>query len=57
MLSIMILNEGTFNDENNQTINKVKVIPKRDNEPYLRIHLHCRRFFHYAIDLDIKAIE
>jgi hypothetical protein len=49
--------EGTFNDENNQTINKVKVIPKRDNEPVFEGYIYIVEdsWAIYAIDLDIKG--
>nr|WP_314897249.1 DUF5686 and carboxypeptidase regulatory-like domain-containing protein [uncultured Flavobacterium sp.] len=49
--------EGTFFDENNQQINKIKVIPKRDKEPVFEgsIYIVDDSFAIYAIDLDIKG--
>lgn len=49
--------EGTFVDENNQMINKIKVSPKRDNEPVFEgyIYIIDDSFAIYAIDLDIKG--
>ncbi|MFE3868982.1 DUF5686 and carboxypeptidase regulatory-like domain-containing protein [Flavobacterium sp. LS2P90] len=48
--------EGTF-FENNQQINKIKVIPKRDIEPVFEgyIYIVDDSFAIYAIDLDIKG--
>lgn len=48
--------EGTF-FENNQQINKIKVIPKRDKEPVFEgyIYIVDDSFAIYAIDLDIKG--
>ena len=49
--------EGTFVDENNQMINKIKVSPKRDKEPVFEGYLYILddSFAIYAIDLDIKG--
>jgi hypothetical protein len=49
--------ESTFTDENNQTINKVKVIAKRDKEPVFEgyIYILDNSWAIYAIDLDIKG--
>ncbi|MBF4506981.1 carboxypeptidase-like regulatory domain-containing protein [Flavobacterium sp. JLP] len=49
--------EGTFFDDNNQQINKIKVIPKRDKEPVFEgyIYIIDDSFAIYAIDLDIKG--
>ena len=49
--------EGTFFDENNKEINKIKVIPKRDKEPVFEgyIYIIDDSFAIYAIDLDIKG--
>jgi len=49
--------EGTFFDANNQEINKIKVIPKRDKEPVFEgyIYIVDDSFAIYAIDLDIKG--
>ena len=49
--------ESTFFDENNQQINKIKVIPKRDKEPVFEgyIYIVDDSFAIYAVDLDIKG--
>lgn len=49
--------EGTFFDENNQQINKIKVIPKRDKEPVYEGYLYIvdDSWAIYAVDLDIKG--
>ena len=49
--------EGTFFDANNQQINKIKVIPKRDKEPVFEgyIYIVDDSFAIYAVDLDIKG--
>src|SRR5688572_26727580 len=49
--------EGTFFDDNNQQINKIKVTPKRDKEPVFEgyIYIVDDSFAIYAIDLDIKG--
>ena len=49
--------EGTFFDENNQQICKIKVIPKRDKEPVFEgyIYIVDDSWAIYAVDLDIKG--
>ncbi len=49
--------EGTFQDENNLMINKIKVIAKRDAEPVFEgfIYIVEDSWAIYAIDLDIKG--
>jgi len=49
--------ESTFVDENNHTINKIKVIAKRDKEPVFEgyIYIVDDSWAIYAIDLDIKG--
>ena len=49
--------EGTFVDENNQIINKIKVSPKRDNEPVFEgyIYIVDDSWAIYAVDFDIKG--
>ncbi|PBI89636.1 hypothetical protein BSF41_21730 [Flavobacterium sp. ACN2] len=49
--------ESTFYDDNNQQINKIKVIPKRDKEPVFEgyIYIVDDSFAIYAIDLEIKG--
>jgi hypothetical protein len=49
--------EGTFFNENNLQINKIKVSPKRDNEPVFEgyIYIVDDSFAIYAVDLDIKG--
>lgn len=49
--------ESTFQDENNQTINKIKVIPRRDSEPVFEGYIYIVEdsWAIYAIDLDIKG--
>lgn len=49
--------EGTFYDDNNQQIYKIKVIPKRDKEPVFEgyIYIVDDSFAIYAVDLDIKG--
>ena len=49
--------EGTFQDENNQMINKIKVIAKRDSEPVFEgfIYIVEDTWEIYAVDLDIKG--
>jgi hypothetical protein len=49
--------ESTFNDENNQIINKIKVIAKRDNEPVFEGYIYIVEdsWAIYAVDLDIKG--
>jgi len=49
--------ESTFYDDNNNQINKIKIIPKRDKEPVFEgyIYIVDDSFAIYAIDLDIKG--
>ncbi|REG94064.1 DUF5686 and carboxypeptidase regulatory-like domain-containing protein [Flavobacterium aquicola] len=49
--------ESTFVDENNQTINKIKVIAKRDKEPVFEGYIYIveNSWAIYGIDLDIKG--
>ena len=49
--------EGTFFDENNHQINKIKVIPKRDKEPVFEgyIYIVDDSWAIYAIDLEVKG--
>ncbi len=49
--------EGTFQDENNQMINKIKVIAKRDSEPVFEGYIYIVEdtWEIYAVDLDIKG--
>ena len=49
--------EGTFPDENNQMINKIKVIAKRDSEPVFEGYIYIVEdvWAIYAIDLDVKG--
>jgi hypothetical protein len=49
--------EGSFYDENNVQINKIKVIPKRDKEPVFEGYIYIVEdsWAIYAIDLDIKG--
>lgn len=49
--------EGTFIDENNNTINKIKVIPRRDSEPVFEGYIYIVEdtWAIYAVDLDIKG--
>ena len=49
--------EGTFQDENNQMINKIKVIAKRDSEPVFEgsIYIVEDSWAIYAVDLNIKG--
>lgn len=49
--------EGTFQDENNLMINKIKVIAKRDAEPVFEGYIYIVEdsWAIYAIDLDIKG--
>ncbi|PRZ28229.1 DUF5686 and carboxypeptidase regulatory-like domain-containing protein [Flavobacterium granuli] len=49
--------EGTFNDDNNQMINKIKVTAKRDKEPVFEGYLYIVEdsWAIYAVDLDIKG--
>jgi hypothetical protein len=49
--------EGSFLDDNNHQINKIKVIPKRDKEPVFEgyIYIVDNSWAIYALDLDIKG--
>ncbi len=49
--------EGTFQDENNQMINKIKVIAKRDAEPVFEGYIYIVEdsWAIYAVDLDLKG--
>ncbi|KQB43053.1 DUF5686 and carboxypeptidase regulatory-like domain-containing protein [Flavobacterium aquidurense] len=49
--------EGTFYDDNNQQVYKIKVLPKRDKEPVFEgyIYIVDDSFAIYALDLDIKG--
>ena len=49
--------EGTFFDENNNQINKIKLIPRRDKEPVFEgyIYIVDDSWAIYAIDFDIKG--
>jgi Family of unknown function (DUF5686)/CarboxypepD_reg-like domain len=49
--------DGSFYDENNQQIFKIKVIAKRDKEPVFEgfIYIIDDSFAIYAVDLDIKG--
>ena len=49
--------EGSFFNENNQQINKIKVIPRRDTEPVMEgyIYIVDDSYSIYATDLSIKG--
>ena len=49
--------EGTFIDDNNNTINKIKVIPRRDAEPVFEGYIYIIEdtWAIYAVDLDLKG--
>lgn len=49
--------EGSFFDENNNQINKIKVIPRRDKEPVFEgyIYIVDDSWAIYAVDFDIKG--
>ncbi len=49
--------QGTFQDENNQMINKIKVIAKRDSEPVFEGYIYIVEdsWAIYAVDLVIKG--
>jgi hypothetical protein len=49
--------EGTFFDENNNQINKIKLIPRRDKEPVFEgyIYIVDNSWAIYAVDVDIKG--
>jgi hypothetical protein len=49
--------EGSFFDDNNNQINKIKLVPKRDKEPVFEgyIYIVDDSWAIYAIDVDIKG--
>lgn len=49
--------DGSFADENNKIINKIKVIPRRDSEPVMEgyIYIVDDSWAIYAVDLSIKG--
>jgi Family of unknown function (DUF5686)/CarboxypepD_reg-like domain len=49
--------ESSFFDDNNQLINKIKVIPRRDKEPVFEGYIYIVEdsWAIYAVDLDIKG--
>jgi hypothetical protein len=49
--------EGSFYNENNQQINKIKIIPRRENEPVMEgyIYIVDDSYSIYATDLSIKG--
>lgn len=49
--------EGSFTDENNKLINKIKVIPRRDSEPAMNgyIYIVDDSYAIYAVDLSING--
>ncbi|CAM4177258.1 DUF5686 domain-containing protein [Flavobacterium antarcticum] len=49
--------EGTFQDENNQMINKIKLVPKRDAEPVFEGYIYIAEdsWAIYGVDVDIKG--
>lgn len=49
--------EGSFYNENNQQINKIKVTPKRDSEPVVQgyIYIVDDSWAIYAVDVNIKG--
>lgn len=51
--------EGSFADENNRVINKIKVTPKRSSEPAFEgyIYIEDENYALYAIDLSIKGVQ
>ncbi|MGC4041725.1 MAG: DUF5686 and carboxypeptidase regulatory-like domain-containing protein [Flavobacterium sp.] len=51
--------EGSFYNENRQQINKIKVIPRRDNEPAMEgyIYIVDDSYAIYAVDLSIKGSQ
>lgn len=51
--------EGSFFDENNQQINKIKVTPKRENEPAMEGYIYIVEdsWAIYATDLTIKGSQ
>ncbi len=51
--------DGSFADENNKVINKIKVIAKRDSEPVMEgfIYIEDDNYAIYAVDLSIKGSQ
>lgn len=51
--------EGSFADENNQLINKIKVIPRRGTEPVMEGYIYIVEdsWAIYAVDLSIKGSQ
>ena len=51
------VHEGTFHDQNNQMINKIKLVPKRDAEPVFEGYIYIVEdsWAIYAVDVDIKG--
>ncbi len=51
--------EGSFADENNQLINKIKVTPRRDSEPVMEGYLYIvdDSWAIYAVDLSITGTQ
>jgi hypothetical protein len=49
--------EGTFQDENNQMINKIKLIPRRDAEPVFEGYLYIVEdsWAIYGVDVEIRG--
>jgi hypothetical protein len=49
--------EGSFFDDNNNQINKIKLVPRRDKEPVFEgyIYIVDGSYAIYAVDLDIKG--
>lgn len=49
--------EGTFQDENNQMINKIKLVPRRDAEPVFEGYIYIVEdsWAIYGIDVEIKG--
>lgn len=51
--------EGSFTDENNHLINKIKVIPKRPKEPVMEGHIYIVEdsWAIYAVELTITGVQ
>lgn len=51
--------DGSFVDENNKVINKIKVIPRRNTEPVMEgyIYIVDESYAIYAVDLSIKGSQ
>lgn len=49
--------EGTFQDENNQMINKIKLVPRRDAEPVFEGYIYIVEdsWAIYGVDVEIKG--